>query len=322
MPKAVVLGSGMVGSVIATDLARDHDVTVADVSPTALRGVERRTEGRAATVVADLADTQAVTRLVEGADVAVGALPSRLGRAALETVIDAGVPYCDISFMSEDPLELDERARARGVTAVVDCGVAPGLSNMLAGRGAARVDPCEKIDIFVGGIPRHPTGPFNYKAAFSPADVIEEYTRPARLVEGGQVVVREPLTEIEPVVFPGLGMLEAFNTDGLRTLTQTLAVPGETAFYAGLALIVAGVGLLKPNISTMVGGLYEAGDHKRDLGFNIFYMGINIGALVANLLAAAVRNEWGWLLTFRIAGCGLIISMIILASQWKKLEVR
>ena len=100
-----------------------------------------------------------------------------------------------------------------------------------------------------------------------------------------------------------------------------MGVPGKSYFLLGLLGLIIGNGFFKPNISVMVGNLYEPGDSRRDAGFNIFYMGINIGALVANLLAAAVRNEWGWLLTFRIAGCGLIVSMIILASQWKKLEV-
>lgn len=99
-----------------------------------------------------------------------------------------------------------------------------------------------------------------------------------------------------------------------------MSVPGTTYFLLGLLGLIIGNGFFKPNISVMVGNLYEPGDKRRDAGFNIFYMGINIGALVANLLAAAVRNEAGWLWTFRIAGFGLIVSMLILLSQWNKLE--
>lgn len=99
-----------------------------------------------------------------------------------------------------------------------------------------------------------------------------------------------------------------------------MSVPGKSFFILGLAGLIIGNGFFKPNISVMVGNLYEPGDPRRDAGFNIFYMGINIGAFVANLMAAAVRNEWGWLLTFRIAGTGLIISMVILLTQWKNLE--
>ncbi|MCX4243888.1 peptide MFS transporter [Paraliomyxa miuraensis] len=99
-----------------------------------------------------------------------------------------------------------------------------------------------------------------------------------------------------------------------------MSVPGKSFFLLGLLGLIIGNGFFKPNISVMVGNLYEPGDARRDAGFNIFYMGINIGALVANLMAAAVRNEAGWLWTFRIAGLGLIVSMLILLSQWKNLS--
>ena len=87
------------------------------------------------------------------------------------------------------------------------------------------------------------------------------------------------------------------------------------AIYAGLVLLCLGNGLFKPNISAMVGNLYEPGDPRRDAGFNIFYMGINIGAFAAAFLAASVRNELGWLATFWVAGAGLVISVIILLAN-------
>jgi lysine 6-dehydrogenase len=124
--------------------------------------------------------------------------------------------------MPEDPLELDSLAKRNSVTAVVDCGVAPGMSHLLAGCAASQLLPCDNIEIYVGGLPRERRWPFEYKAAFSPADVIEEYTRPSRLVEHGKVVVREALSEPELMNFPGAGTLEAFNTDGLRSLVKTL----------------------------------------------------------------------------------------------------
>jgi dipeptide/tripeptide permease len=99
-----------------------------------------------------------------------------------------------------------------------------------------------------------------------------------------------------------------------------MSIPGKAYFLFGLLGLIVGNGFFKPNISVMVGNLYEPGDARRDAGFNIFYMGINIGALVANLMAAWVRNEAGWLWTFRIAAVGLIVSMLILLSQWKTLE--
>lgn len=157
---------------------------------------------------------------------------------ALRAVIEAGKNYCDISFMPEDFLEADDAARERGVTAIVDCGVAPGLSNILAARAVATLDECEGIDIYVGGLPKRPVPPFHYKAAFSPTDVIEEYTRPARSVEEGVLVTRDALSGLETLTLPRIGELEAFNTDGLRSLAtlgvsvmreKTLRYPGHAA---------------------------------------------------------------------------------------------
>ncbi len=223
----VILGAGMVGSVIASDLAKDRNlrVTVADRSPQSLERARQRAGAGVATVEADLSDRRTIARLIEGADLVVGALPSVFGLAALETVIDAGLPYCDISFMPEDFLPLGARAKRTGSVSVADCGVAPGMSNMLAAWCVARLDRTDRIDIMVGGVPRDRHWPFEYKAGFSPGDVIEEYVRPSRVVERGRIVVKEALSEPERIDFPGVGTLEAFNTDGLRSLATTLKVP-------------------------------------------------------------------------------------------------
>lgn len=219
--KVIVLGAGMVGATIARDLASDCEVTVADLRPEALA----RLDGLALRPLrADLADPEAVRRAVAGFDVAVGALSSKLGLQTLRAVIEAGTSYCDISFMADDALQLDALARQRGVTAIVDCGVAPGLSNVLIGWAVRQLDACERIEILVGGLPVERRWPYEYKAPFAPYDVIEEYLRPARLVFDGKIVVREALSEPELIDFPGLGTLEAFNTDGLRSLLR-LSVP-------------------------------------------------------------------------------------------------
>ncbi len=238
MPTAVVLGSGLVGAVMAADLATDADfrVTIADAQPDALERAQHWAGGRLRTVTGDLSDTDLVQHLAAEHDVVLGALASRLGYRTLAAVIDAGRPYCDISFMPEDALDLDAAAKARGVPTVVDCGVAPGMSNLLAAFEAGRMEECERIDILVGGLPRERRWPFEYKAGFSPHDVIEEYTRPARFVEGGEVVVREALSEPELIDFEGVGTLEAFNTDGLRSLARTMPVPSmkeRTLRYPG-----------------------------------------------------------------------------------------
>jgi saccharopine dehydrogenase-like NADP-dependent oxidoreductase len=234
--RAVILGAGMVGSAMAADLAGDDgfEVTVVDARPQALARLAARCPVR--TIEADLGDPAIVRRTVSDFDLVLGALSSVIGLQTLRAVITTGRPYCDISFMAEDATTLDALARQHGSTAVVDCGVAPGLSNLMAGEAALRLNPCERIVIYVGGLPVERRWPWEYKAGFAPSDVIEEYTRPARLMVGGKVVVREALSEPELLEFPGLGTLEAFNTDGLRSLASTLSVPDmaeKTLRYPG-----------------------------------------------------------------------------------------
>lgn len=222
----IVLGAGMVGSVMAADLAADPSlrISIADVRDENLVKAAARAPN-VTPIKADLADTAALAKLIAPADLVCGALASKIGFQSLRTVIQARKPYCDISFFSENALDLDPLAKSHGVTAVVDCGVAPGMSNMTAGYAAAYFDRCDSIAIYVGGLPRERRWPFQYKAGFAPADVIEEYVRPSRIVENGSLVVREALSEPELLDFPGVGTLEAFNTDGLRSLAYTLSVP-------------------------------------------------------------------------------------------------
>jgi len=228
--QATVLGAGMVGSIMATDLSTDQDfeVTIVDICPDALeRAVQHAASvgGRLSTLVADLSDVEKLKAAIADADIVLGALASRIGFQSLRAVIESGKNYADISFMPEDSWDLDGLAKEHGVTAVVDMGVAPGMSNMLAGYGASLLKECQNIEIYVGGLPRKRSWPFEYKAGFSPSDVVEEYTRPSRIVEHGQIVVREALSEPELMEFEGLGTLESFNTDGLRSLAYTMNVP-------------------------------------------------------------------------------------------------
>ncbi len=227
MVHAVVLGAGMVGSVIAADLVatKGFRVTVADRSRSALTKAAGRCHNNAKLVEADLSNLREVEKTIAKADLVIGALPSVLGFQTLKLVVEKGMRCCDISFMPEDFLELDKLARKTGAVCVADCGVAPGMSNLLAARGVARLDKAERLDIMVGGVPRDRHWPYQYKAGFSLGDVLEEYVRPSRVVEGGRMVIKEALSEPELVDFPTLGTLEAFNTDGLRSLATTLKVP-------------------------------------------------------------------------------------------------
>ena len=129
----------------------------------------------------------------------------------------------DIAFFPEDPFQLDELAKENGVIAVMDCGVAPGMSNVFVGYVDHLLDETDSVLIYVGGLPEIREWPYDYKAVFSPVDVIEEYVRPARYIENGKLVVRPALTDAELLNFPGVGTLEAFNSDGLRTLTAACA---------------------------------------------------------------------------------------------------
>ena len=227
MPSVIVLGAGMVGGVMAADLAGDAGlaVTIADSRPEALERAKARASGRVETIRADLGDVETLRRTIAPFDMVVGALASAIGFQTLRAVIESGKNYCDISFMPEDAIDLDALAKRHGVTAVVDCGVAPGMSNMLAARSVADLDRADSIEIYVGGLPRERRWPFEYKAGFAPGDVIEEYIRPSRIVEHGKIVTRPALSEPELLDFDGVGTLEAFNTDGLRSLAYTMAVP-------------------------------------------------------------------------------------------------
>ncbi len=234
--KIVVLGAGLVGGPMAKDLAGDgdHRVTVADIRETALAALA----GKAPvdTVKADLSNRQTLTQVVAAADMVINAVPGFMGYTTLQTIIEAGKNVVDIAFFPEDPFALDLLAKQQSVTAVVDCGVAPGMSNMLVAHGHRRLDRTDAVRIYVGGLPEIRTWPYEYKAVFSPIDVIEEYVRPACYVENKVLVQRPALSDAEYIDFPGLGTLEAFNTDGLRTLTKTLDIPNmkeKTLRYPG-----------------------------------------------------------------------------------------
>ena len=220
--KVLVLGAGLVGGPMAIDLAKDgeFEVTSADISPEALAKLSGYTG--IDTVRADLDNPETIKFLAEGKDFIINAVPGFMGYRTLERLIGCGKNVVDIAFFPEDMFGLDQLAKDKGVTVICDIGVAPGMSNVLIGYGASLLDTLEKGITYVGGLPVVRTWPFEYKAVFSPIDVIEEYTRPARYIDGGRLVVREALSDPELLNFPGIGTLEAFNSDGLRTLATTI----------------------------------------------------------------------------------------------------
>lgn len=222
--KVIVLGCGLVGGPMALDLAKESrfKVTVADVSQAALAKISGRGVD---TLQADLSDPEKVRSIVSGFDFVVNAVPGFMGFQTLRAIIEAGKNVVDIAFFPEDMFELDELAKSKNVIAISDIGVAPGMSNVLIGYADFLLDKTERAITYVGGLPKVRTWPYEYKAVFSPADVIEEYTRPARYIENGKEVIKPALSDPELLNFDQIGTLEAFNSDGLRSLANTIDAP-------------------------------------------------------------------------------------------------
>ncbi len=222
MRPVVVLGAGMVGSAIAIDLCDHYQVTVADIDSEKLNTLKKHSSIQIKK--ADLSDKTILKKIINKADLVIGAVPGYMGFETLKTVIQAGKDIVDISFFGEDPFDLDDLAKKHEVTAIVDCGVAPGMSHMILGYHNEQME-IEYFECLVGGLPFKRVWPYFYKAPFSPIDVIEEYTRPARLVENGKMVIKPALSDLDRVNIDPVGTLEAFNTDGLRTLLKTMKIP-------------------------------------------------------------------------------------------------
>ena len=235
--KMIVLGCGLVGGPMAVDLANEasFEITVVDKNRENLNALASRPDN-IRTVHQDLGDPENIGSLIADHDLVLNAVPGFMGFQTLKAIIEAGKNVVDIAFYPENPFDLDALAKARGVTAIVDCGIAPGLSNLLIGHVHEQLDRTDSVLIYVGGLPETRRWPFDYRAVFSPIDVIEVYTRPARYVENGELVVRKALSDPELIDFPGIGTLEAFNTDGLRTLAETIDAPNmkeKTLRYHG-----------------------------------------------------------------------------------------
>ena len=239
MSKIVVLGCGLMGEVMARDLSSGGENTVVVV--------DRREEARERVkdidgVTFQQGDVSQLGRnseFLEGAELVVGALPGALGFTALRRVLEVGCPrVVDISFMPEDASDLHDLARNKGTVCLVDCGVAPGLSHMLAARAVKEMERPESLEVLVGGLPQRRRWPFEYMSVFSPRDVVEEYTRPARIKWAGKIEQWPALSQVERVEFKEIGTLEAFLTDGLRSLLDSLEVPfmvEKTLRYPGHA---------------------------------------------------------------------------------------
>ncbi len=220
MSKVIVIGAGMVGSAMAIDMIKNHEVTLTDINMAVLEATRSKVADLQIKVL-DVTNKKVLQQTIGPYDLVICAVPGFLGFETLKSIIEAKKNVVDISFFSENSLELDALAKEMQVTAIVDCGVAPGMDNIILGHYNELMKLTD-FECLVGGLPKEKKWPFCYKAPFSPIDVIEEYTRPARYVENGYEVVREALTDCEYIHFDKIGTLESFNTDGLRSIIHTM----------------------------------------------------------------------------------------------------
>jgi len=223
--KILVLGCGHIGSIAAEDFAENMKsirVVVADKNEVRSKEVaDGIREANVSWIQLD-AEYNELIDVLEDYDLVVGFLPGKLGYRLSEACINVGKDLVDVSYMSENPLALNEKAVEAGVTIVPDCGLAPGISNVLVGHAAEKLDDVETVHIMVGGIPEERVPPLDYVITWSPENLIDEYMRKAKIVKDGRLVEVEALSGLEEVEFPKVGMLEAFYTDGLRTLLHTI----------------------------------------------------------------------------------------------------
>ncbi len=252
MNKYAVLGASLMGRFAAKELLRsepDARVTLLDLD----EGMLEETGGllardawvgqRLATARVDVQDIDQTGNALSGHDAAIGALPHACALDALKAAIHAGVSTVDlVGSKPELRRELDRSARDAGVLIVPGLGVAPGLSNVLVGRGVERLDQAHEAVIYVGGIPLEPTPPLQYQTVYSLVSMFNIFLRPAQIWKNGAWTTAQPLSGLEHLDFPPpIGTLEAFYTDGLASLVLTMpgrirdSLEEKTLRYPGFA---------------------------------------------------------------------------------------
>ena len=224
--KVLVLGSGNIGSVATQDLASSMaltEIVLGDYDEKRAKRVAQKIgESNLSWIQADVTKRDEIVGILKQFDLAMGFLPGNLGYLLAEACVEAHRDLVDVSFIPEDVMQLNSAAVQAGSTIVPDCGLAPGISNVLVGHSVSGLDSVESVHVLVGGLPEKPVPPLGYVITWSPESLIDEYTRRARIVRKGKTVEVEALTGIEEIEFPKVGKLEAFYTDGLRTLLSTL----------------------------------------------------------------------------------------------------
>ena len=224
--KIIVLGCGNIGSVAAKDLAESlpsAEIVMSDVNK---RRAEEATSkighDNVSWVQADASNHIELIRTLKKFDLAVGALPGRMGYRTCKASISAKVDMVDVSYMPEDVMTLNKDALKAKVCVVPDCGMSPGLGSILVGHAISKLDQVNSVHMLNGGLPEKPVPPLDYIITWSAKDLIDMYSRKVNIVKEGKIIQVEAMTGLEEIDFPGVGRLEAFYTDGLRTLLHTV----------------------------------------------------------------------------------------------------
>ena len=220
--RMLVLGAGLQGSACAYDLLQNADVSqvrLADLRFDHLPEFLKPHSGpRLIPTTLDVRDREAVLAVMRESDAVMSAIPYYLNLQLTECAVEAGVHFCDLGGNTEIVFQqkaLAERASAKGVTIIPDCGVAPGMVNILAEHGIRQLDTVESVRIYVGGLPQNPEPPLNYQVVYSLEGVLDYYTTRSWVLRDGRRSQVAALSEREPVEFPApVGALEAFHTAG------------------------------------------------------------------------------------------------------------
>ena len=229
--KIILIGAGMQAQAIAYNLSSREEVDEIIVADRDLSRAERIAKRLRDTRIVprklDVSAVRAVREAMDGCSVAISAVPYFFNLNLAEAAVESGVSFCDLggnNTIVAGELALDAQAKEAGVTIIPDCGLAPGLVNILASAAVEDLDTAESVSIRVGGLPQHPRPPLGYQIVFSPHGLINEYMEPSTVLRNGEIVTVPSLTEREEISFSHpYEQLEAFHTSGgSSTLPQTL----------------------------------------------------------------------------------------------------
>ncbi len=230
MKRAAVLGLGKMGSRIVYELSKEGvEVIGFDSRIEAVEETKRNLDIDA--YVVDATKYKALEAAILGISQVVSALPGSVGFSALKNLVELGIDIVDLSFYREDPDAVAYRARRLGSFVVPDAGVAPGLSNFLVALANQKIGPLKGARVFAGGISPEKKDPLSLAITWNAEDFMSEYVRPARIIKNGELVETDPLKVSGTIEVPGLGKLEFFPTDGLRSLLKTFGELEELAEY-------------------------------------------------------------------------------------------